>query len=297
MPNTGIPPEAATRPDELSVARRRLRRFRVPVLLVALAAVLAGTRGLNVLAGHNAITGLAVGIGTAVGALAAYVWLSRTVEARRTVSELPTLGRWSGLRRGAAAGFVAFTATMLIIGIFGGWHHLGRGSFGGFLVTVGAMASVAVNEELLFRGVVFRILEERTGTVVALVVSSVIFGLTHLVNAHATVWGTLSIAAEGGTLLAAAYVATRSLWLPIGFHFAWDLTEGGIFGTANSGTTTDTSAGLLHTTLSGPDVLTGGTFGPEASLIALLVCLVPTVILLRRAARTGRLRRRLPRVG
>jgi membrane protease YdiL (CAAX protease family) len=281
--------EAAIPEGTDSVARRRLRRFRVPVLLVALFAVLVGTRGLNVLAEHNAITGLVVGIGTAVAAVVIYIWLSRTVEMREAVTELSANGRWSRLGGGAAIGCATFTTTMLLIAIFGGVHHIGGGSFSAFLVSVGAMASVAVNEELLFRGVIFRILEERTGTWIAFVVSSLIFGMVHMVNVHANLWGTFSIAIAGGPMMAAGYIATRSLWVPIGLHFAWNLTESGIFGVADSGTD---SSGLLHTTFSGSSLLTGGNFGPEASLFAPLVCLVPTVILLRRGARAGYIHRR-----
>jgi membrane protease YdiL (CAAX protease family) len=143
------------------------------------------------------------------------------------------------------------------------------------------MASVAVTEELLFRGVLHRILEQRAGSVIAIVVSSLFFGLTHLINGNATVWGTLAIAVEGGTMLAVAYTATRSLWLPIGLHFAWNFLQGGVFGTAVSGA--ESEPGLLRTVLSGPDALTGGSFGPEAGLFALLCCLVTTALLLRRA--------------
>jgi len=263
------------------------RRFRVPVLIVALAVVLVATRGLNVLAAHNPITALLVGFGTAAGALVAYKWLARKVEGRETVEELPREGRRANLGRGLLLGAGALTAMMLIIGMFGGWDHIGGGSFAGFLITMGAMASVAVNEELLFRGVIFRILEERTGTIVALVISSVLFGLTHLVNENATIWGTLAIGIEGGTMLCAAYALTRSLWLPIGIHFAWNFTEAGFFGVATSGTE---QHGLFTTTLSGPTFLTGGEFGPEASLTALLVCAVPTYFMLRRAVRKGNLR-------
>jgi hypothetical protein len=153
------------------------------------------------------------------------------------------------------------------------------------------MASVAVMEEVLFRGVLFRILEERVGTVISLVVSSLLFGATHLVNVNATVWGALAIGLTGGAMLAAAYVVTRSLWFPIGLHFAWNFTHAGVFGIAVSGSN-DVPNGLLRTVLSGPSVVTGGTFGPEASLLALLVCSVATVLMLRRAARTAQIRPR-----
>lgn len=274
---------------EPSTARRRLRSFRVPVLIVALMAVLLGTRGLNVLAQPVPVVALVVGFGTAVAALACYAWLSRVVELRPEVPELSRAKRWSGLGGGILVGFAAFLTVMVVIAIFGGFEDLSWGSFGGFVVTLGAMASVAVNEELLFRGVVFRILEERAGTVLALLASSLVFGLVHLVNGGATLEGTLAIALQGGMMMGAAYVATRSLWVPIGIHFAWNLTESGLFSAADSGTS---SHGLLRSTLSGPTALTGGSFGPEASLVALLVCAVPTALFLRHAARTGHLRRR-----
>lgn len=277
---------------DLSPARTRLRRFRVPVLVVALLVILAATRGLNVLAAGNVVVALVVGLATAAGALVCYRWLSRTVEGRKTVPELSADGRRQGLAKGGLLGFALFTVMMVIVGALGGWAQVTWGSFGGFLAAIGAVASIAVNEELLFRGVVLRILDERLGSVIALPISCLIFGLTHLVNDHATLWGTLALGIEGGMLTGACYLVSRSLWLPIGLHFAWDFTHIGVFGLPTSSSVQGAETGLLHATLAGPELLTGGTFGPEASLVALSLCLIPTYFLLRQAARAGRLRRR-----
>ena len=62
------------------------------------------------------------------------------------------------------------------------------------------------------------------------------FGLIHAANKGATLESTLAIALEAGILLAASYILTRSLWLPIGLHFGWNFTEGGIFGAAAGST-------------------------------------------------------------
>ncbi|MFE3543900.1 CPBP family intramembrane glutamic endopeptidase [Nocardia sp. NPDC059177] len=283
--------ESALSHAELSPSRRRLRRFRVPVLVVVSLGVIAAFAGIDRLVAPVPALALPVGIGLACAGVVGYRRLSRIVESRSSVPELATAGAWPWLWRGTLMGSGLFTAVMLLIAAFGGWQGLAWGSVGGLLATAGAMAAVAVAEEILFRGIVFRILEERTGTVVALVGSALLFGAAHLVNADATLLGTLSIAVTGGTLTAAAYVATRSLWLPIGLHFGWNFIQAGVFGVTVSGSGT-AADGLLHTTLSGPSLLTGGAFGPEASLFALLVCLVPITILLRRAARTGQIRRR-----
>ncbi|MEO3789096.1 CPBP family intramembrane glutamic endopeptidase [Nonomuraea sp. B10E15] len=275
----------------LSTGRRRLRTFRFPVLLVALFGVMVATAGINQLVAPVPVLALPVGAGLAVAALACYRRLCRIVELRPTVPELEKAGRGSQLLRGTLLGSGLFTVLMALIAVFGGWQGVSWGSFGGFLGGAGMMASVAVAEELLFRGALFRIMEERVGSVIALVVSTLLFGATHLVNVNATLWGALAIALTGGAMTAAAYIATRSLWLPIGLHFAWNFTHAGVFGVMISGSDMPPH-GLLNVTLSGPSALTGGAFGPEASLLALLVCLAPTIVLLRRAARTGRIRRR-----
>jgi uncharacterized protein len=270
----------------------QLRRYRFPVLLVAFTVVMLANAVVMRLVSPVVLLALPLGIGSVIAVVAGYRRLSRVVEQRADIPELARVRVWSQLRRGALLGSGLFVLLMLLIGMFGGWQDMAWGSVWGCLGTAGMVASVAVTEEVLFRGVLFRIMEERTGTVIALILSSLIFGLTHSVNANATLWGVLSIALTGGLLMTAAYVATRSLWLSIGLHFAWNFTHAGIFGVALSGSA-EAPQGLLQTTLSGPAVLTGGSFGPEASLIALLVCVVPTVVLLRRAARTGRLQRRV----
>jgi membrane protease YdiL (CAAX protease family) len=86
-------------------------------------------------------------------------------------------------------------------------------------------------------------------------------------------------------MLGAAYVLTRRLWLPIGIHAAWNFTQGGIFSVAVSGGKT---TGLLEATLTGPEWLTGGAFGAEASVVAMVLCTALGVWLLVLAARHGR---------
>jgi hypothetical protein len=92
-----------------------------------------------------------------------------------------------------------------------------------------------------------------------------------------------AIALTGGLLLGAAYIATGRLWLPIGLHWGWDFTEDSVFGSPVSGQ--HTTAGLISGQLSGPSILTGGSIGPDASLVAVIVVLASAAFLLRRTAR------------
>lgn len=141
----------------------------------------------------------------------------------------------------------------------------------------------AIVEELLFRGVVFRLVQEWAGTWIALTVSAAIFGLAHVANPGATWFSSLAIALEAGVLLGAAFVVTRNLWFPIGLHFAWNFCEGPIFGTQVSGNVLQTTA--LTARLRGPAIVTGGSFGPEAGLAALVTCSIAAIVLLVAARR------------
>lgn len=153
------------------------------------------------------------------------------------------------------------------------------------LIPAFAVAVVSgVFEELLFRGILFRILESWLGTWAGLAISALLFGLLHLINLGATLWAGIAVAIEAGILLAAAFVLTRRLWLAIGIHFAWNFVEGGVFGTPVSG---NPPTGLFQAQLTGPAALTGGSFGPEASVIVVGLCLLVSVVMLRMAYQLG----------
>jgi hypothetical protein len=141
-----------------------------------------------------------------------------------------------------------------------------------------------VLEELLIRGALFRILEHWLGSWFALALSAAIFGALHLFNPGATWFAGLAIAIEAGVLLAAAYMVTQRLWLCIGVHIAWNFTQGGIYSVAVSG---GGGQGLLQAKMVGSDWLTGGTFGAEASVVALIVCSLAGLILLAVAIKRG----------
>jgi uncharacterized protein len=222
-------------------------------------------------------------VGLSAAMIVAYRFLVQSIE-RRDPQEL---GRSHAVRQaltGVACGAALFATVELVLA-WADVAHIGPYTGSAYLAraVAGALAA-AVGEEIVFRGVVFRITEEAFGTLVALVISAALFGLLHGFNRGASVVSMTAIALEAGILLAAAYAATRSLWLPIGLHFGWNFTEGGIFGAAVSG---NAAHGLVSTTLSGDARWTGGAFGPEASLVAVGVCLLASVALLGLAIRRG----------
>jgi membrane protease YdiL (CAAX protease family) len=221
-----------------------------------------------------------------VAMIAAYRYLVGVTEHRAT-HELAAAGAARNLGLGIAAGMALFGLVYGIIYLAGGVSFHGFGGWAGLATALAIGIASAVGEELVFRGVLYRLLEEGTGTTFALVASAAVFGLIHAGNHGATLLSTVAIAAESGVLMCLAYSATRTLWVPIGLHFGWNFTEGGIFGAAVSG---GHYSGLVASSLSGPATLTGGEFGPEASLPAIMVCIPVSLILVFVVVRAGRWR-------
>ena len=186
---------------------------------------------------------------------------------------------------GVALGAFLFCALYVALWSLGIAHWIGIARDARILVPFAIALGAAFGEELTFRGGVFRVLEDGFGTAIALIVSAVAFGLVHALNTGATVFSTAAIALESGMLLGLAYAATRSLWLPIGLHFGWNFTEGGIFGASVSGRAYH---GVFNFSVFGPNILTGGEFGPEASVVAIAVSLAASLVLAFVAIRNGR---------
>jgi uncharacterized protein len=263
--------------------------IRLVVLFIATVALYAGTQAwlyviapklhLQPMAAVQLVTALA---GSALS-IFAYRLLIRWTE-KRWPAELGTSGAVSRFVAGALIGLALFSA---VYAIFFYLHIATYNGFGTaqYLAPAFALSLLAgVCEEIIFRGVVFRILEGGMGTLIALLASGALFGLMHAGNKGATSVSTAAIALEAGILLAAAYTLTRSLWLPIGLHFAWNFAEGGIYSAPVSGTP---FKGLLNIPVSGPQLLSGGEFGPEASVVAVGVCLTAAMVMIAMTIRRG----------
>ncbi len=132
-------------------------------------------------------------------------------------------------------------------------------------------------EELINKGIIFRILEEKLGTWIALIIVALEVGITHISNDGASIFSTLAVSLEFGIMLVLIYILTRRLWVVTGFHFAWNFMLGGIFGLNISGVE---ATGLLVSNLDGPKYLTGGIFGIEVGVIAILFTFTITILLL-----------------
>jgi membrane protease YdiL (CAAX protease family) len=206
----------------------------------------------------------------------------RLVE-KRPVTELSGAGAPRELGIGAAVGFGLVAVVVGILWILGYYRLAGANALAVLFVSLANDGAGAFVEEVVLRGVVFRITEERLGTWVALAISAVLFALLHLASPNATLTSTVVVGVEGGVLLSAAYVLTRRLWLPIGIHFGWDFSQDAIFGVGKG------VKGLMDGELSGPVWLSGGSAGIEGSVVALLLCVVVGAYLLVRGGRRGNL--------
>jgi membrane protease YdiL (CAAX protease family) len=215
----------------------------------------------------------------AVLCLGTYVAASRWIERRRP-TELAAHRALPEVAAGMLVGLGLFCLVMGVLWVAATYHPEGWGAqpllARGFLFAL--MAGIV--EEILFRGLLFRVFSKILGTWGALLFTSALFGLAHAGNHGATVSSSLAIALEAGILLGTAYAATSRLWLPIGLHVGWNFTEGSLFGMTLSGNNMGT--GLLRGSLRGPQILTGGEFGPEASIVAVIVCMATALYFARR---------------
>jgi membrane protease YdiL (CAAX protease family) len=218
----------------------------------------------------------------AIPELLAYLLLVRVLE-RRPVTELAPRTLLPDGLAGILAGLILFSAVVGTLWLLGSYHVIGTHPDASWLpALLMAGLGAGIGEEIMFRGVLFRIVEEGLGTWWALVVSALFFGAVHLGNTGATLWSSCAIAIEAGLLFGVIYHLTRSLPLCMGLHAAWNFAQGTIYGIPVSGFKAE---GWLVSTRTGPDWLSGGVFGAEASVVALLVCSAVSAVLLVVAVR------------
>jgi membrane protease YdiL (CAAX protease family) len=124
---------------------------------------------------------------------------------------------------------------------------------------------VGWNEELLSRGYHLQNIANGIDLKWAVFISSIIFSLLHIYNPHAN-WISFIGIFFAGVFLASGYIQTKQLWLPIGLHIGWNFFEGVVFGFPVSGTETYK---LIIAEVNGPELWTGGLFGPEAGIVIL----------------------------
>ncbi len=148
--------------------------------------------------------------------------------------------------------------------------------FSGLISAMVLMTAVSIWEEAYFRSYLITNLREgflsrsgrkHTPVLVAVLVSSVIFGLAHATNPHSS-WIALTNITIAGIVLAYPYIKTRSIAISVGMHLSWNYFQGVIFGLPVSGMKMEKS--ITTATVTGSEYITGAKFGPEGGIIGFL---------------------------
>ena len=224
-------------------------------------------------------------IGAAI-ALVAYAFLVRLGEGR-TPREIAIGPAAIQIGVGIALGLAMFGLVMAAMVGFGLYDFTFVGPTPAWRAA-GLSIEAGVIEELLIRAVVFRLLWRAFGPLPAFLISAALFGAGHLPNPGATVFAALCVALEAGVMLGAFYALTGRLWVSIGVHIAWNFAQGYIFGAAVSGGNLGPAMARSTARPGLPEWLTGGAFGPEASLPAFAVCTAVGAATLWLAWKAGR---------
>jgi membrane protease YdiL (CAAX protease family) len=234
----------------------------------------------------STIAAVASQLAVAVVILASYKLFVRHLGARKR-DDLSGPGALRQLGAGVGVGTSLFALIVGVAALIGTYRLHGAGDASNLLpslVRTGLFPAIA--EEVIYRAVLFRWIEEFAGSWAALFLSSLLFGLSHMDNPSADVVSTVGIMLEGGILLGGAYMLTRRLWFPMGIHASWNLTQGEIFDIPVSG---NDAHGLVKGSLQGPDLLTGGGFGLEGSLISITIATAAGLAIVWLAVRRGQL--------
>ena len=199
--------------------------------------------------------------------------------------DLPLKRALPELGLGLLGGGVLITMIVGVAATLGVYRIVGwGGSTDAMMIFFQAGIFAGFVEEVISRGILFRWIEEFGGSWAALAISSLIFGFLHAGNQNATLFSSVAISIEAGILLGAAYMVTRSLWLAVGLHASWNVVQGYFWDVPVSGHQVD---GMVDSRYSGPELLSGGAFGLEASVIALVIATSAGIWLLRIAFTRG----------
>lgn len=225
---------------------------------------------------------------TAIVGTAGFVLITRWLAPRTFTWTFRTPGIWRELGIGAAIGAALICLGVLVLVVSHAYRVVDVGPSLGILSGIGIGLGAALSEEAFFRGILFRVLNERWGSLTALLVVSLIFGFIHLTNEGATLWGAVAIILSAGLLLNAAYLLTNRWWMSVGLHFAWNATMAAVFGIDVSGT--GSGRGLIESAVEGPVWLTGGSMGIEGSVPLVVIASLVGAGLLVLAIRRGQWR-------
>lgn len=204
-------------------------------------------------------------------AVLCYITVYRFFEKR----QIHELSRATFLKN-AASGFIAgigLQSLIILVLYLAGGYAITRVNPASFMLpSFTAALTAGFVAEIIIRGVLFRLLEEKLGTIITIVIMMLLFTVLHMGSNGQSLLSISAVSVQAGFLLSAAFVLTRNLWFPVFLHFAWDFAVPGIFGAINPGNSIEKS--LFSCRVSGPSLLTGGTQGPVNSVQALILCLL-----------------------
>jgi hypothetical protein len=217
-------------------------------------------------------------------AYTAAVWFGE----KRRPDELEPSALAFDLFAGLVVGLAMFCAVFLSLRLIGAYAAApGHGPNWPRAVAFNLLTGLV--EELVFRAIVFRLLMRAFGVWPALALSAALFGGLHMINPNASPAAAVAIAVEAGLMLAAFYLLTGRLWMSIGVHAAWNFAQGSIFGARVSGLAPGGSLFVSAPRPGVPAIVSGGAFGPEASLPAMFVGTAVFVVVIGYLAwRSGR---------
>lgn len=266
--------------------RRPLRSFAwLVALLVILVAILSLQSIVRSIAPNPTLL-LGIAFLTVALAYGAYAGLVRRFE-HRWVEELALRRMPFELVGGLVLGVVMMSLVVGALWLTGA-YVVTVGLWSDFLHDVREALGTGLLEELLARLVIFRMLACAIRVRPALVLSALLFGGAHLANPHSSVITAAAIAVEAGLMLAGFYLLTGRIWLSAGVHAGWNFAQGALFGAPVSGMPSDGSLLVSVPASDIPTWLTGGAFGPEGSMAAVIVGAAAfwvTLVALRRETR------------
>lgn len=214
-----------------------------------------------------------------------YGLYTRVIE-KRDALELSTPKLFKEFGIGALISFAVVGFMVLLMFVLGYYVVDGFDSFKNVSDSFFAQIMVGFTEELMFRLILFKLVEEFAGSWWALIVQGLLFGFAHIGNPNASVWTSLGIVADSTLLLGCGYMLTRRLWLVMGMHMSWNFFQAGIFGMPNSGII---QASLIQPAIDGPIWITGGAWGIEASVISVTLNVLIGLFILKKAIDNGQL--------